>query len=265
VNPLDATRRLMRDALGDGEICGKCGSRVAGLCRPLDVATLDDVLAEAEHVVFGAREYLFQEGDRAGHVFTLVHGTAKLVRLLPDGREQVLGFRFTGDVLGYTTAAAYPFAAQLLTGATACRLDRPRLDALMRRYPALERRVLDLCVQELAATQEQLVSVGRRTAEARLAAFLISLAENGQRRLLPGPVLDMPMTRADIADFLGLTLETVSRGFTAFRRRGWIREPTNGRVELRRRQALMELIDGGGPRPANAWGLGRGDGAAGED
>ncbi|WP_439551442.1 helix-turn-helix domain-containing protein [Falsiroseomonas sp.] len=70
------------------------------------------------------------------------------------------------------------------------------------------------------------------------------MAENGQRRLLPGPVLDMPMTRADIADFLGLTLETVSRGFTAFRRRGWIREPTHGRVELLLRQALMELIDG---------------------
>lgn len=244
MNPLDATRRLVRDALGEGEICGNCGSRVAGLCRPLDAATLDDVLAEAEHVVFGARDYLFQEGDRAGHVFTLVHGTAKLVRLLPDGREQVLGFRFTGDVLGYTTSGTYPFAAQLLTGATVCRLDRPRLDALMRRYPALERRFLDLCIQELAATQDQLVSVGRRTAEARLATFLLSLAESGQRRHVAGPVLDMPMTRADIADFLGLTLETVSRGFTAFRRRGWISEPSHGRVELLRRPALLELVEG---------------------
>lgn len=244
MNPLDVARRVAREALGEGEICGTCGSRVAGLCRPLDAASLDDVLAEAEQMTLGPRDTLFQEGDRAGHVFTLVQGTAKLTRLLPDGREQVLGFRFAGDVLGYTGADHYPFAAQLLTPAHVCRLERKRLDGLLRRYPALERRLLDLCVQELAATQDQLVTVGRRTAEARVAAFLLSLAEAGQRRHQPGSVLDMPMTRSDIADFLGLTLETVSRTLTAFRRRGWVREPSHGRIEILRRQALTELTDG---------------------
>lgn len=230
---------------GEGEICGTCGSRVAGLCRPLDAASLDDVLGEAEQITLPPRDMLFREGDRAGHVFTLVQGTAKLSRLLPDGREQVLGFRFSGDVLGYTGADHYPFAAQLLTPAQVCRLERRRLDGLLRRYPALERRLLDLCVQELAATQEQLVTVGRRTAEARVAAFLLSLAEAGKRRHHVGAVLDMPMTRGDIADFLGLTLETVSRTLTAFRRRGWMREPAHGRVEILRREALTELTDGG--------------------
>jgi CRP/FNR family transcriptional regulator len=235
---------MARDALGEGEICTTCGSRVAGLCRPLDAASLDDVLGEAEQLTLAARDILFDEGDRAGHIFTLVQGTAKLTRLLPDGREQVLGFRFAGDVLGYTGADRYPFAAQMLTPAQVCRLERKRLDTLLRRYPALERRLLDLCVQELAATQEQLVTVGRRTAEARVAAFLLSLAEAGKRRAQHEPVLDMPMTRGDIADFLGLTLETVSRTLTAFRRRGWIREPVHGRVEILKRQALTDLTDG---------------------
>lgn len=244
MNPLDAARRMTRDALGEGEICGSCGSRVAGLCRPLDAASLDDVLAEAEQIHLAPRDMLFHEGDRAGHVFTLVQGTAKLTRLLPDGREQVLGFRFAGDVLGFTGASHYPFAVQLLTQARLCRLERRRLDGLLRRYPALERRLLDLCVQELAATQDQLVTVGRRTAEARVAAFLLSLAEAGQRRQHPGAVLEMPMTRADIADFLGLTLETVSRTLTAFRRRGWVREPAHGRVELLQRAALLDLTEG---------------------
>lgn len=235
---------MAREALGEGEVCGACGSRVAGLCRPLDAASLDDVLAETEQLSLGARDMLFNEGDRAGHVFTLVQGTAKLTRLLPDGREQVLGFRFAGDVLGYTGADTYPFAAQLLTPAQVCRLERRKLDGLLRRYPALERRLLDLCVQELAATQEQLVTVGRRTAEARVAAFVLSLAEAGRRRNHVGAVLDMPMTRSDIADFLGLTLETVSRTLTAFRRRGWIREPGHGRIELLRRESLLGLTDG---------------------
>lgn len=245
MNPLDAAKRLTRDVLGDDQICGTCGSRVTGLCRPLDPAALEEMLVDAEHRTVAPREMLFHEGDRAGHVYTLVQGTAKLTRLMADGREQVLGFRFAGDVLGYTAATIYPFAAQLLTPGTICRLDRKRLDALLRRFPALERRFLDLCVQELAATQEQLVTVGRRTAEARLAAFLLLLADAGSRRHHVGPVLDMPMTRADIADFLGLTLETVSRGFTAFRRRAWIREPSHGRVELLQRERLLELVEGG--------------------
>ncbi len=236
---------MTREALGEGEVCTACGSRVAGLCRPLDAATLDDVLAETEQLNLAARDMLFDEGDRAGHVFTLVQGTAKLTRLLPDGREQVLGFRFAGDVLGYTGAENYPFAAQMLTPALVCRIERRRLDGLMRRYPALERRLLDLCVQELAATQEQLVTVGRRTSEARVAAFLLSLSDAGRRRHQAGSVLDMPMTRSDIADFLGLTLETVSRTLTAFRRRGWVREPSHGRIELLKRDALLELTEGG--------------------
>jgi CRP/FNR family transcriptional regulator len=241
---LDAARRSAREALGEGEVCGTCGSRVAGLCRPLDAAALDDVLAETEQVVLGARDTLFGEGDKAAHIYTLVQGTAKLTRLLPDGREQVLGFRFAGDILGFTGAERYPFAVQMLTPAQLCRIERRKLEGLLRRYPALERRLLDLCVQELAATQEQLVTVGRRTAEARVAAFLLSLAEAAGRRHQAGTVLDMPMTRSDIGDFLGLTLETVSRTLTAFRRRGWVREPGHGRIEILRRAQLIELTDG---------------------
>jgi len=247
VNPLDAAHGLTGQAMGETAVCGTCGSRLVGLCRPLDAAALDDVLAEAQHMTLGARRTLFEEGARASHVFTLVEGTAKLTRLLADGRQQVLGFRFAGDILGYTAGSTHSFAAELLTGARLCRIDRPRLDVLLRRYPGLERRFLDLCLQELAATQEQLVTVGRRNAEGRVASFLLSLAEEGRRRKLSDGVICMPMTRADIADFLGLTLETVSRCFTAFRRRGWLREPRHGMLELLAPSALAEIAEGGPP------------------
>ena len=209
LNPFDApSRRRLREESLD---CGTCGSRVAGLCRPLDAAVLDEIASESEAIRLPARAALFHEGDPAGRVFTLVEGTAKLTRLLPDGKQQVVGFRFAGDILGYTSRSTYSFDAELLTEARLCRLDRPRLEALLRRHPPMERRMLDLCVQELTATQEQLVNVGRRTAEARVAAFLLSLVEARRRRGMGGRLLDMPMTRGDIADFLGLTLETVSR------------------------------------------------------
>jgi CRP/FNR family transcriptional regulator, anaerobic regulatory protein len=242
LSPFDAPRRLQPDA--GTQSCETCGSRVAGLCRPLDAAALDEVSAEAQRMALPARACVFREGDPAGRVFTLIEGTAKLTRLLPDGKQQVVGFRFAGDVIGYTTRETYSFDAELLTDARICRLDRPQLDALLRRYPMLEHRLLDLCVQELTSTQEQLVTVGRRSAEARVAAFLLSLVEARRRRGGVDRVLEMPMTRADIADFLGLTLETVSRCLTAFRKRGWIREPAHQRVELLDIGTLTGLAEG---------------------
>ena len=242
MNPLDATRLPQADLVD--EVCTTCGSRVAGLCKPLDAASLDEVSNESERVSLPARSVVFREGDNANKVFSLITGIAKLTRLLPDGKQQVVGFRFAGDVLGYTTRREYSFDAELLTGATLCRVERPKLDKLLGRYPVMERRLLDLCVQELTATQEQLVTVGRRPAEARVAAFLMSLLEARRRRGKVERVLDMPMTRADIADFLGLTLETVSRSFTAFRKRGWLREPEHQKVELLDIQAIGALADG---------------------
>ena len=245
MNPFDAPRPAHK-ANATAQVCDHCGSRVAGLCQPLDAAALDEISSEAQQMALPAHSAVFREGDPAGRVFTLIDGFAKLTRLLPDGKQQVVGFRFAGDVIGYTTLKNYPFDAELLTDAKICRLDRGQLEALLRRYPKLERRMLDLCVQELTATQEQLVTVGRRSAEARVAAFLLSLVEASRRRGQPRQVLEMPMTRADIADFLGLTLETVSRSLTAFRKRGWIREPVHHRVELLDVPAITAMAEGTG-------------------
>jgi len=226
------------------QVCDRCGSRIAGLCQPLDAEALDEISSESQQLTMPAHTMVFREGDPAGKIFTLIDGFAKLTRLLPDGKQQVVGFRFAGDVIGYTTLARYPFDAELLTDSRICRLERGQLDLLLRRFPKLERRMLDLCVQELTATQEQLVTVGRRSAEARGAALLLSLVEASHKRNEGRAVLEMPMTRADIADFLGLTLETVSRGLTAFRKRGWIREPIHHRVELLDMAALSALAEG---------------------
>lgn len=243
MNPLDSTRRGLAAEAGL-DVCATCGSRVAGMCRPLDPAALDDILHEADRQSLPARATLFHAGAPASRVFTLIEGTAKLTRLLPDGRQQIVGFRFAGDLIGFTVAENYGFDAELLTAATVCRLDRRRLDGLLRRYPAMERRFLDLCVQELAATQDQLVTVGRRSAESRVAAFVLTIAEARRRRGGGAGPIEMPMTRSDIADFLGLRLETVSRSFSALRRRGLLNEPAQGRVEITDFGALTELAEG---------------------
>ncbi len=245
MNPFDVIARgAARDPISG--ICSRCGSRVTGMCRPLDIAALDDVASESDQLVLPARASLFGEGDKATRAFNIVEGTVKLSRLLPDGRRQVVGFRFAGDILGHTAGEAYRFEAELLTPGRFCRIERPKLERLLRAHPTLERRLLDLCLDELERTQEHMVTVGRRGAESRVAAFLLGLVEAQRRRGPLPPVLPMPMTRADIADFLGLTLETVSRALTGFRRKGWIEEPAHQRLRIARMAELMRCAEGDG-------------------
>ena len=246
MHPLDSTRALM-DGLGaEANVCVKCGSRSLGLCAPLDVAALDDMSGESERLTLDVRDTVFHQGDNARYVYTLTEGMARLTRVLPDGRQAVIGFRFAGDILGFTPATEHAFGAEMLTRGTVCRLDRKRLEQLFRRYPALERRFLDLCVKELAASQDHILALGRFNAEERVAAFLISLTEAQERRGRAGPIFSLPATRSDIGEFLGLTLETVSRAISSFRKRGWIRLHGHSGIELVDREALVSLGSGEG-------------------
>jgi CRP/FNR family transcriptional regulator len=226
------------------DCCLSCASRIVGLCAPLQATILGEVATGAVRFPVRARASIYLQGDPATHVFSLVTGTARLTRLLPDGRRAAVGFRFAGDLLGFTPEAEYPFGAEALSDATLCSMERSVLNELFRRHPEIEHRVLELCARELAATQQQLTALNRFTAEERVAGFLVSLAEANACRGRRGAVLDLPATRADIGELLGLTLETVSRVFSAFRRRGWIRLHAQSGVELVDEASLGALARG---------------------
>ena len=243
VNPLDMTRPERVQSATPAP-CAKCGSRVAGVCASLDVAGLDDVSHETRRTSVSPRHVLFREGDDATHIVMLMRGSAKLSRQMPDGKQQVLGFRFEGDILGFTSGRQFNADAEMLTEGSVCRVSRRDFEGLMARYPAMQRRMVDLCTQELERTQEQLVTVGRRQAEQRVAAFLLSLAAAQRMRNLNTQAFEMPMTRAEIGDLLGLALETVSRAFSALRRRGLVCEPGGNRLELPQLAALLALAEG---------------------
>jgi CRP/FNR family transcriptional regulator, anaerobic regulatory protein len=246
MNPLDVTRSMM-DGLGaEGDVCMKCGSRSLGLCAPLDAAALDDMATDSERVSLEARAPIFHQGDAARYVYTLTEGTARLMRVLPDGRQAAIGFRFSGDILGFTPSEEHAFGAEMLTDGMICRMERRRLEQLFRRYPLLERRFLDLCSRELAQSQEHIMALGRFTAEERVAAFLLSLVDAQRRRGHKGPVFDLPATRADIGEFLGLTLETVSRAISVFRRRNLICLHGHSGIEILNEGALTALGTGEG-------------------
>ena len=243
---LNAARPLIIATCARPSPCDGCEARKVGFCAPLHEGALHAVASAGERLTLEPRQSLFNQGDPTAHAFILNEGTARLTHLLPDGRQAAVGLRFGGEVLGFTTEPAHRLTAEALTMVSACRIDRCRLDHLLSQDPLLERHFLELCTRELAATQDHLVALGQFTAEERVAAFLISLIEAQECRGQHGPIYEVPVTRADVGELPGLTLETVSRAVSAFRRRGWLRARGVHEIEILDRNALASLALGEG-------------------
>lgn len=224
--------------------CATCGARPLGVCADLKGHELQSMACNSDNVHAEAGQALFHEGDPNPYVFNVVEGAVKLYRLLPDGRRQITGFLFQGDFLGLGGRSTANFTAEALTPLQACRFRRADFDQLLNAMPALEHRLVSLAGDELMAAQEQIVLLGRKTAKERLASFLIRLSERQQ--LLGGSEgqVHLPMTRLDIADYLGLTIETVSRVITQLKTSGLIRLLPGNDIALPDIEALRALGDG---------------------
>ena len=187
---------------------------------------------------------LFQEGDPADHRFNVTEGCLRIYKLLPDGRRQIIGFLFPGDFLGLSITDSYAYSAEAINSATLCRFPRNQLQDLIERFPQLEKRLLGMASDELAIAQEQMLLLGRKSAKEKLASMLLMLSRRAARRIQIDNPIDLPMTRNDIADYLGLTTETVSRVFTQFKTNGMISLEPDHKVRLRDMETLQELAEG---------------------
>lgn len=204
-------------------VCAGCGARAFSVCGSLEVADLMRLDALAQKAVFVPGEALVREGEKADALFNITSGSVRVYRLLPDGRRQITGFLFAGDFLGLVAGASHGVSAEAIEPTTACRFRRTEFDALVRDCPPLERVLFARMRHELAAVQDQLVLLGRKTARERIASFLLELpSHDPMRGTAPGHVR-LPMTRTEIADYLGLTIETVSRVLTKLKVTGVVR------------------------------------------
>ena len=231
-------------ALEDVQPCSTCGARALGVCADLKGHELQSMACSSETIHSDAGQALFHEGDPNPFVFNVVEGAVKLYRLLPDGRRQITGFLFQGDFLGLGGRGPAKFTAESLTNVQACRFRRTDFDQLLGAMPALEHRLVALAGDELMAAQEQIVLLGRKTAKERLASFFIRLLERQLHLGGPEDQVHLPMTRLDIADYLGLTIETVSRVITQLKTSGLIRLMPGNAIALPDIPALRSLADG---------------------
>ena len=202
------------------------------------VATLGNI-GVAKNV--GRDETLFSEGGEARHIYLLVRGVARTVKLLRDGRRQVAGFAFPGDLLGLETLPEYSLSAEAVSDISVVSYSRDRLDRLAGGNSALQKQVTDIVAAELREAQETLLVLGRQKATERLAWFLIRKLD---RIGSAGGVVAVPMNRTDIADYLGLTIETISRALAALKRKGYVAVPSANRIRLLNRSGLRALAYG---------------------
>ncbi|MBA8916030.1 MULTISPECIES: Crp/Fnr family transcriptional regulator [Methylorubrum] len=227
------------------ERCGLCEARAVSICNAIEEDQLSELARATTVVELAPGEVFRNEGASPEYLFNIISGSVKLFKLLADGRRAVIGFLTVGDFIGFGRPDAVPCSAEALTNVRLCRFERGKFRVLLETYPKLERRLLAVASDEVAAGQEHMTLLGRLTADERVARFLLARAEASQRLGGSSKDLELPMTRSDIADYLGLTIETVSRVFTRLRRKGLIDYKTARSVTLQDRPGLLAISEGG--------------------
>lgn len=194
---------------------------------------------------FNSKEYIYREGDCANNVYRVEAGHICIYRVLPDGRRQVIDFAYPGDVVGLGAMGEHASSAQATSRTLVRCLPVQALHDIIKRDARVGLRVYEALSHELLAARELLFTVSQRTAAERLAGFLLALSHRNARRGEDAKEIVLPMTRTDIADFLGLTIETVSRTFTKFRVDGMIDLEQCVLVTINDVGALMQVACGG--------------------
>jgi CRP/FNR family transcriptional regulator len=205
-------------------------SALFGSAKPLVAAELE--LSEIGHfarrVSFAAKATIFTESDAAIAVYKLTHGTACLYKMMADGRRQIVGFALPGDFLGSPFSDQYPCSVDAISEIRACQFPRGSFLTFLRTHPTNLYLMLEATLQETNAAREHMLMLGRGTAEEKFVEFIINWRARVGRRGALANLVPLPMSRRDVADFLGLTIETVSRVVTKLERENVIRVVPEG-------------------------------------
>ncbi len=214
-------------------------ARPPTLTRPWPAPARADV--EALPRLFRAKEMVFLEDEPADYAYRVVEGAVRLHRTTPDGRRQLVGFACPGDWLAVGAGESYSHTAEALVDSRLKPLSRAEYERRLREDRAFLDEMMQTAASKLRQAEEQMILLGQRSALEKVASFLVSFA----RRLGEYAVeVRLPMDRTDIADYLGLTIETVSRKFTQLKVAGVIALPTPTCVRILDRDALTAVADG---------------------
>lgn len=205
--------------------CSNC--RLGSLCLPIAVSTED--IEQIDNIVLRSRpidkgHHLFNQGDTFKSIFAVRSGAIKTYSLSPSGKEQINGFYLPGEIFGMDGISDFSHAssAVALERSAVCEIPYDSLGKLSNELPSLQRHFMQLMSREIANDQKLISLLGKNSADERIAALILSLSARNVRRKYSATEFHLPMSRTDIANFLGLTIETVSRILSKFSKQGVI-------------------------------------------
>lgn len=218
----------MTDVRQEAHFCQACVVRSRAICADLDQDEIQALNSIGRRRNLIAGEQLLREGDEAIIVANVVQGVLKLSTQTSDGKEQILGLVYPSDFVGRPFNQVTPYGVQAVTQAEVCIFQRTDFDRFAREHPRLEHKLLERTLKELDRTRRWMLLLGRMTAEQKLASFLLETAERAEpigcsaTSSPKPPCITMPLSRQQIADVLGLSIETVSRLFSKMKMEGLI-------------------------------------------
>lgn len=226
--------------------CDTCVVRNRAICAGLDNREIEALNQIGRRRVVTAGEPLIWEDDDSLLVANVIEGVLKLTTSTEDGREQIVGVAYPSDFIGRPFGQTSSASVVALTDARVCVFSRNDFDRFAREHPELEHKLLERTLAELDRTRSWMMLLGRKNASEKIATFLLEmsdrLAETGCTPAFgPARRFSPPFSRQQVADVLGLTIETVSRQFTKLKNEGVIELPSRREVEILNRQALVSL------------------------
>jgi CRP/FNR family transcriptional regulator, anaerobic regulatory protein len=224
--------------------CATCGGRHACVCDAVPEANLTRLASAVINGVAKPNETIIEEAGPATAFFNVTSGTVRLYKLLADGRRQITGFATMGDFLGLAASGNYAVTAQAIDTVRYCRFPHARLRALIDDISIMEKQLLNFATAELATAHEQMLLLGRKSARERVASFLMARSRLSSTHRQSATHFVLPMARGDIADYLGMTIETVVRTLKKLRDEGMIEVANTRDVAITDYVSLRRLADG---------------------
>ena len=216
----------MQMSFGKEKSCGSCPIRhraVCASCEPDELSLLDSIKTYRN---YAAGQPIIFAGDQMSFVGSLVTGTATLEQMLEDGRKQTVGLLLPSDFIGRPGRDAAPYDVTAITDVTLCCFQKTQFEDLLRTTPHVSQRLLEMALDELDAARDWMLLLGRKTAREKIATFIVMIEkrvadpDTSSRR--NSRQITLPLTREAMSDYLGLTIETVSRQFSALKKDGLI-------------------------------------------
>ncbi len=234
--------RSLREA---GMKCSNCPARDSAVCADCDSDELRALEKIRSFQKFAPAQEIIAAQEPIRFVGNIVSGVVKLTRLMADGRRQIIGLRFKGDLIGRSASELADHDANAVTEVMLCKFRRKEFHSLLERYPNVMQRNLDMTLSELDDAHEWLVVLGQKTAREKVATFLCLLADRiGENHGRNARSFDIPITRDEVADYLGLTIETVSRQISRMKASGLIRLEGTRHVHVPDLAALLDASAG---------------------